>query len=76
MADYTRSVETAERTVFRLKVPTNLIEVAKAMSTADKLNRERAEREVRHVYDDDVIVEADEEEIRFIITTKDWSTKP
>lgn len=69
MADYTRATETAERIVYRLTLPTNATEVAKAINAAEKLIEDHR----ASMYDDAITVEADEEEIRFIIVTKEWS---
>lgn len=73
MAGFSSKTETAERIVFRIAVPTDIVSLSKAMASASKKAGELAEKKNNHLYDDDVIVEADEEEIRLVITTKDWS---
>lgn len=68
MADFTRRTETAQRNIISLDLPTNITELLKAANAAHN----DAAMYLDQVYDDSVIVEADDEEIRFIVFTKEW----
>lgn len=62
MADYRIRIETIRRLVIALHLPTNWIEVQKAI---EGMHDQLSARDIDE-YDDAVIVEADEEELRFI----------
>lgn len=60
--------------MIRLNTPTNMAEVLKAAGLAEKAARQLMDqRRETDISDDMVTVEGDEEEVRVIIMTKEWS---
>lgn len=70
MATYTMAREIAERLVFRLPASTTGAELSKALSAA----YQAAEARNSTIYDDTLLIEADDAEIRIILDTKPWAS--
>lgn len=72
MAAYEESTEFAERKVVRLRLPSNGAELEKALVRAVDVYREA---KGNPIYDDAVTVEADETEIRLVVSVTDWAPR-
>lgn len=69
MAAYTMAHEISRRTVIRLPAPTVGAELEKALVAAVEIVKESG----RTVYDDSILVEVGDEEIRLVFIEQDWT---
>lgn len=72
MADFTYSVESAQRLVVRLRTPSNAAELDKAVQYC--VQRVRNEMSST-LYDDTIAVHTADDEVLLIIMLKDWSAE-